>query len=143
MTGTTEREECEAIAAMPGGGYVLSGMSEGEPEGTVDPAPAAEDEDVHIIRLDAYGNTVWQALHGGTGLDEGQDVLALQDGSCLVVARSAGNINGLPLPEEGDYEFAVMWNDSEIFSRRLHAGKMAPPKNQETPGTTDFEPPQS
>jgi len=40
------------------------------------------------------------------------------------VIEIGGNINGLPLPEEGDYEFLVVWNGTEIFSRRLRATKI-------------------
>jgi len=52
------------------------------------------------------------------------------------VIEIGGNINGLPLPEEGDYEFAVLWNGIEIFSRRLAAIKVAPaPENGDTQDT--------
>jgi hypothetical protein len=37
------------------------------------------------------------------------------------VVEVGGNINGLPLPAEGDYEFVVMWDKQSIFSRRLRA----------------------
>jgi hypothetical protein len=47
------------------------------------------------------------------------------------VIEIGGNINGLPLPEEGTYEFAVLWNGSEIFSRRLTAIKAALDENNE------------
>jgi hypothetical protein len=40
------------------------------------------------------------------------------------VVEIGGNINGLPLPEEGYYEFAVLWDGGEISSRRLRAVKM-------------------
>ncbi|MBD3322195.1 MAG: hypothetical protein GF350_13940 [Chitinivibrionales bacterium] len=40
------------------------------------------------------------------------------------VVEIGGNINGLPLPEEGYYEFIVSWNDVEISSRRLKAIKI-------------------
>ncbi|MBD3315952.1 MAG: hypothetical protein GF344_09210 [Chitinivibrionales bacterium] len=40
------------------------------------------------------------------------------------VVEIGGNINGLPLPEEGSYEFVVTWNGMEIFSRRLKAIKI-------------------
>lgn len=42
-----------------------------------------------------------------------------------VVVEIGGNINGLPLPAEGDYEFVVLWDGLEIFSRRLRATKVA------------------
>lgn len=40
------------------------------------------------------------------------------------VVEIGGNINGLPLPEEGYYEFVVSWNGEEISSRRLRANKI-------------------
>jgi len=40
------------------------------------------------------------------------------------VVEIGGNINGLPLPEEGYYEFVISWNGSEVFSRRLKANKI-------------------
>jgi hypothetical protein len=50
------------------------------------------------------------------------------------VVEIGGNINGLPLPEEGYYEFIVSWNNMDISSRRLHATKIdlpdGPPDNQ-------------
>lgn len=50
------------------------------------------------------------------------------------VVEIGGNINGLPLPEEGYYEFIVSWNGMDISSRRLHATKIdlpdGPPENQ-------------
>ena len=48
-----------------------------------------------------------------------------------VVVEIGGNINGLPLPEEGNYEFVLLWNGQEIASRRLNAVKISlpPPEN--------------
>ncbi|HEX3019047.1 MAG TPA: hypothetical protein VHP36_02040 [Chitinispirillaceae bacterium] len=40
------------------------------------------------------------------------------------VVEIGGNINGLPLPQEGDYEFVLVWNNQEIASRRLTAAKI-------------------
>lgn len=40
------------------------------------------------------------------------------------VVEIGGNINGLPIPDEGDYEFVVLWNSMEIFSRRIKASKL-------------------
>ena len=51
------------------------------------------------------------------------------------VVEIGGNINGLPLPEEGIYEFVLCWNGSEIASRRLLATKI----NLETPGENPHE----
>lgn len=40
------------------------------------------------------------------------------------VVEIGGNINGLPLPREGNYEFVLLWNDSEIAHRRLTVNKI-------------------
>jgi hypothetical protein len=37
------------------------------------------------------------------------------------VVEIGGNIAGLPLPEEGEYEFVLLWNGMEIASRRMTA----------------------
>jgi hypothetical protein len=60
------------------------------------------------------------------------------------VIEIGGNINGLPLPEEGFYEFVVLWDGAEIFSRRLAAVKVdletpPPPPTAQSPGSTPLE----
>ncbi len=49
------------------------------------------------------------------------------------VVEIGGNINGLPLPEEGNYEFVLFWNGMELAHRRLTAVKieLEPPVNEE------------
>jgi hypothetical protein len=37
------------------------------------------------------------------------------------VVEIGGNISGLPLPEEGEYEFVLLWNGMEIAQRRMMA----------------------
>jgi hypothetical protein len=52
------------------------------------------------------------------------------------VIEIGGNINGLPLPEPGNYEFVLMWNGLEIASRRMNVVKIdleTPPPNPGTP----------
>ena len=49
------------------------------------------------------------------------------------VVEIGGNINGLPLPEEGYYEFLVSWNGLEISSRRLRALKINVKKDPNKP----------
>jgi hypothetical protein len=53
------------------------------------------------------------------------------------VIEIGGNINGLLLPEEGNYEFVVAWNGADISSRRLSAVKVqineAPPQDGDIP----------
>lgn len=57
-------------------------------------------------------------------------------GNRRTVVEIGGNINGLPLPEEGPYEFVVHWNGDAIFSRRLQATKIDRPEKSDTDGRT-------
>jgi hypothetical protein len=53
------------------------------------------------------------------------------------VVEIGGNINGLPLPEPGNYEFVLLWNSNEIASRRLSVIKIdidAVPPNEQSKG---------
>ena len=40
------------------------------------------------------------------------------------VVEIGGNINGLPLPEPGSYEFVLMWDNQEIATRRVTVAKI-------------------
>ncbi len=57
------------------------------------------------------------------------DVQATENRNAVI--EIGGNINGLPLPEPGNYEFVLLWNGSEIASRRMNVAKIdldnAPP----------------
>lgn len=51
------------------------------------------------------------------------------------IVEIGGNINGLPLPEEGYYEFLVLWDGSQISTRRLRAVKIdLQDPSQQAPG---------
>ncbi len=57
------------------------------------------------------------------------DVLASEDRNAVI--EIGGNINGLPLPEPGNYEFVLLWEGFEIASRRMSVVKV----DLETPQT--------
>jgi hypothetical protein len=44
--------------------------------------------------------------------------------SRAAVVEIGGNINGLPLPEAGHYEFVLLWDGTEIASRRMSVTKI-------------------
>jgi hypothetical protein len=53
------------------------------------------------------------------------------------VVEIGGNINGLPIPQEGVYEFVLLWEGFEIASRRLNAIKVN--LNIAEPGSSENE----
>lgn len=56
------------------------------------------------------------------------------------VIEIGGNINGLPLPEAGYYEFVLLWDGAEIASRRMNVARIelpAPPSQPPQPGVDE------
>lgn len=51
----------------------------------------------------------------------------------LAVVEIGGNINGLPIPDEGNYEFVLLWDGQEIARRRLSVNKINIENPPETP----------
>ena len=51
------------------------------------------------------------------------------------VVEIGGNINGLPLPHEGNYEFVLLWNDLEIAHRRLTVNKINIERSSDSSGS--------
>lgn len=50
------------------------------------------------------------------------------------VVEIGGNINGLPVPEPGNYEFVLLWAEHEIAHRRLSVQKVElnmPPQKED------------
>ena len=48
-------------------------------------------KDIWLLQLDANGNLSWQKRLGGTGLDIGNQVIAMPDGSFLIAATTSSN----------------------------------------------------
>lgn len=55
------------------------------------------------------------------------------------VVEIGGNINGLPIPKEGNYEFVLLWEGFEIASRRLSAIKVDIPMESENEHDSENE----
>lgn len=61
----------EDIAAVPGGGYILAGMTSG-PIDTTNPLMSMQRESMYLVRTDASGNAIWERTVG----DHTSDTLA-------------------------------------------------------------------
>ena len=81
--GGTSRDDAEAVAVAPDGGFYLTGT-------TTLPAGG---EELFLIKIAADGSLVWQRSWNGTphGLYEGNDVAVAADGSVYVTGLFAPN----------------------------------------------------
>ncbi|PSR53946.1 hypothetical protein AHMF7605_10665 [Adhaeribacter arboris] len=83
----------KAIIALPGGGYLVAGTSY---------SPASGDKsdenqgysDYWIVKIDLYGNKIWDKTFGGSSADDLEAVLATSDGGFLIGGTSFSGISG-------------------------------------------------
>ena len=112
LTGTFNSINCVQFPSKHGNCAVYIALSDVATDGAVQLTFKKEDGDFNM-KLPA-----WQVRRPENRRD---------------VVEIGGNINGLPLPEEGYYEFLVSWNGLEISSRRLRALKIDVKKKPNKP----------
>ncbi len=83
--GGTADEGCNAIVAVPDGGYVFVGYTQsalgdvGTPKG---------DADFWIVKLNTNGNIVWKNSFGGSGNDRAYAIAIDTDGGYVITGRT-------------------------------------------------------
>lgn len=82
------------------------------------------------VAIDGEVQLIFRKADGGFSMNLPPWKIAKPEDRRAVI-EIGGNINGLPLPEEGDYEFTVFFNGNEISSRRLRANKVELNPNNE------------
>ncbi|MBN1327167.1 MAG: T9SS type A sorting domain-containing protein [Candidatus Cloacimonetes bacterium] len=102
-TSGWEYANCVCTSA-DGSGYVLCGYTSSTDNGL---------RDVYLVKADIEGNMVWTRTWGGSGLDEGRSILALEDGYlvCGYITTADGLEDDILLMKTntyGDSLWAVM-----------------------------------
>lgn len=73
-----------AIAATADSGFVIVGRTESFGSGP----------DVYVVKIDAAGDTLWARTYGGTCIDRGYAVAAMNDGGCYVAGFTMSTPTG-------------------------------------------------
>ncbi len=68
------------------GGFIVTGNSKSSDK---DLNANAGENDIWLIKTDAFGNMTWQKSFGGTGLDYGYDAFETTEGSIIIVGESS------------------------------------------------------
>ncbi|HNR30094.1 MAG TPA: PKD domain-containing protein [Candidatus Hydrogenedentes bacterium] len=91
-----------ALAAMPGGGYVLAGGTTNE----------AGDTDVFLVRTDPAGNRLWDRTYGGEANDYAAALTVTRDGGLLIagVTQPSADANFDVYLLRTDAEGDVVWS---------------------------------
>jgi len=89
--GGTVVDQGFAVAALPDGTAVLTGLFQGAATFGTTTLQSAGLNDAFVAKLKADGTFAWATRGGGTGNDEGYDVAVLPDGSLVMVGSLQGS----------------------------------------------------
>jgi hypothetical protein len=93
--GGTGYESARDVEQTADGGYIVLGETNSTDGGVV--AGFGGTKDIWILKFDGVGNLQWQKRYGGSGLDIGNHIALMSDGSYLIAASSSsndGNVTG-------------------------------------------------
>jgi gliding motility-associated-like protein len=89
VLGGSNYETARDIEATSDGGYIVVGETNSSDGGVV--SGFGGTKDIWLLKLDANGNLSWQKRFGGNGLDIGNHIHMLSDGSFYILASSSSN----------------------------------------------------
>lgn len=87
--GGTGYESARDLVQTSDGGYLVLGETNSTDGGVI--AGYGGTKDIWLLKFSGTGNLEWQKRYGGTGLDVGNHIEALRDGSYLIAASSTSN----------------------------------------------------
>ncbi|RCR70529.1 hypothetical protein [Larkinella punicea] len=102
--GGTDLDYSRAIKPTSDGGYVVAGETKSN-DGNV--SGNHGDNDVWVVKLNGFGNMVWQKALGGTGYDFASAVIPTPDKGFVVAASTFSN-NGDVSGNHGESDFWVV-----------------------------------
>ncbi|MFK8056560.1 MAG: hypothetical protein AB8F78_10605, partial [Saprospiraceae bacterium] len=91
-------EEGQALAAVPGGGFVAVGASSSPVSGTLT-QPAYGSNDFLIVKVNEDGTVAWERRIGGDGNDVASEILIDSRGQIIVAGRSNSRLTGAKTTE--------------------------------------------
>jgi len=87
--GGTGYESARDLVQTSDGGYLVLGETNSTDGGVV--AGFGGTKDIWLLKFSSNGNLEWQKRYGGSGLDVGNHIELMKDGSCLIAASSTSN----------------------------------------------------
>jgi gliding motility-associated-like protein len=87
--GGTGYESARDLVQTSDGGYLVLGETNSTDGGVV--AGFGGTKDIWLLKFASNGTLEWQKRYGGSGLDVGNHIELMKDGSCLIAASSTSN----------------------------------------------------
>jgi hypothetical protein len=74
--GGAREEYARKIIGSNDGNFLITGLTQSFGKGS---------DDAYLLKIDAFGNIIWQETYGGASFDGGMDVLETSDGNILML----------------------------------------------------------
>ncbi len=91
--GGRDSDQLKAMVALPEGGYVLAGISYSNASGDKSTDNKGF-SDYWVVKIDLYGNKVWDQTYGGSSADDLTSILRTPDGGFLLGGTSFSGLEG-------------------------------------------------
>ena len=86
--GGSQFDLAQAVVQSKDGGFLITGNSKSDDK---DSSLNNGENDIWLVKTNAFGDLVWEKSFGGSGLDFGFDLLENTDGSILIVGESSSS----------------------------------------------------
>ena len=91
QAGGTGTDRAQEVSVLPDGSSIVTGGFQGTATfGSTTLTSSAGSRDVFVARVDPSGSFVWATKAGGSGIDSGESVSVLPDGSAIVSGSFTG-----------------------------------------------------
>ncbi|MEH6513676.1 hypothetical protein [Maribacter arcticus] len=84
--GGSQFDLAQAVVQSKDGGFLITGNTKSDDK---DSSLNNGENDIWLVKTNAFGDLVWEKSFGGSGLDFGFDLLENADGSILIVGESS------------------------------------------------------
>jgi hypothetical protein len=84
--GGSQFDLAQAVVQSKDGGFLITGNTKSDDK---DSSLNNGENDIWVVKTNAFGDLVWEKSFGGSGLDFGLDLLENIDGSILIVGESS------------------------------------------------------
>lgn len=92
--GSTDNDYLRTIHQTFDGGYILGGNSQGNLSGDKSENRIGTSVDIWIVKLDIFGNVIWDNTIGGTNMDNVIRIIQTNDSGFIIGGSSSSNISG-------------------------------------------------
>ncbi|MGC1515842.1 MAG: hypothetical protein WA810_09735 [Maribacter sp.] len=107
--GGTNNDRAHAVVQADDGGFVMAGFTESD---DFDISATNGSYDFWLVKVDVFGNLIWEQSFGGSGIEVSYDIAKTQDGGFVVVGNTFST----------DGDISTNHGESDVWLVKVDAG---------------------